>query len=66
LVKTTADFDYAGPFTESVLLGNLAIRFPGQKLLWDAAAMTVTNFPAANDFVKPAYRTGWGLGVAPA
>ena len=35
--KATSPFDYAGPFTETVLLGNLAIAFPGTKLLWDGA-----------------------------
>ena len=28
--KTSANFDYAGPFTETILLGNLAKRFPTQ------------------------------------
>jgi predicted dehydrogenase len=34
--KATGGFDYAGPFTETVLLGNLAVAFPGNKLFWDA------------------------------
>ncbi len=41
--KATSPFDYAGPFTETVLLGNLAIAFPGTKLMWDGAGMKVTN-----------------------
>jgi predicted dehydrogenase len=61
--KTTSTFDYAGPFTETVLLGNLAIWFAGQKLLWDGPNMKVTNFPEANELVKPKYREGWSLGV---
>ncbi len=55
-----SNFDYAGPFTEWVLLGTLAVRFEG-KLEWDSARMKVTNVPAANAFVKPRYRKGWKI-----
>ena len=54
-------FDYAGPFTETVLLGNVAMRFPGERLLWDAAAMKVTNKPEAEQYVQHKYRPGWSL-----
>jgi hypothetical protein len=54
-------FDYAGPFTETVLLGNVALRYPGTRLLWDAATMTVTNKPEASQFVQHQYRQGWSL-----
>jgi predicted dehydrogenase len=57
--KTSADFEYAAPFTETVLLGNLAKRFPGQTLEWDAEGLRVTNFAAANAFVTREYRKGW-------
>lgn len=75
---TSSNFEYAGPFAESVLIGNLAIRswnietknekgrsvYPGRKkLLWDAKAMKITNFDDANQFVKREYRQGWSLGV---
>jgi predicted dehydrogenase len=56
-----AQFDYAGPFTEAVLLGNVAMRFPGTRLMWDAATMQVTNLPEANQFVQHQYRQGWSL-----
>ena len=59
--QAVSHFDYAGPFTESVLLGNVALRFPGQRLEWDAANMKVTNFPEANQFVQHHYRSGWTL-----
>jgi hypothetical protein len=68
---TSSNFDYAGPFAESVLMGNLAIRsynfrkekdFPGRKkLLWDAKNMKITNFEEANAFVRRDYRAGWSL-----
>jgi hypothetical protein len=46
----TSNFDYAGPFTESVVIGNLSVRFPGKKLEWDGENMRVTNHPPANDY----------------
>jgi predicted dehydrogenase len=55
-----SNFDYAGPLTEWVLLGNLSIRYPG-KLLWEAERMKVTNNSEANHWVKRTYRKGWHL-----
>jgi predicted dehydrogenase len=60
--QAVAHFDYAGPFTESVLLGNVALRFPGERLDWDAANMKVTNKPEADQYIQHAYKTGWALG----
>ncbi|MFM2267113.1 MAG: hypothetical protein RL757_554 [Bacteroidota bacterium] len=68
----SSTFDYSGPLTEAVLMGNLAIRsywnkegedFTGRKkLLWDGKAMRITNYEAANQFVKRTYRKGWEIG----
>ncbi len=57
--STTSNFDYAGPLTETVLLGSVAIRVPETTLQWDAAALKVTNSVAANALVRKAYRKGW-------
>jgi predicted dehydrogenase len=57
--QTTAHFDYAGPLTETVLLGGVATRFPNQTLQWDATHLRVTNLKAANTFIKREYRKGW-------
>ena len=72
----SSSFDYSGPLTETVIMGNLAIRslnirkekvgggfeYPGQKkLLWDGTNMKITNFEDANQFVKREYRSGWKL-----
>jgi predicted dehydrogenase len=54
-----ANFDYAGPLTESVLLGSVASRFPKQLLEWDVAAQKFPNHPAADVFVGRKYRKGW-------
>ncbi len=59
--KAVSHFDYSGPFTETVLLGNLAVLYPGRKLEWDGPNLKVTNYAAANDFVKPTFREGWSL-----
>jgi hypothetical protein len=42
-------------------MGNLAVRFPGEKLEWDGKNMRVTNVEAANQLVLPPYREGWSL-----
>ncbi len=57
--KTSSDFTYAGPLTEVVLLGNIAIRYPGVALEWDADALEFTNASDPNQFIKRNYRSGW-------
>ena len=70
----TSSFDYSGPMTETVLMGNIAIRsymekksglgnaFPGRKkLLWDGDAMKITNYEDANKYVTRDYRKGWEI-----
>ena len=57
-----SNFDHAGPLTEAVLLGNIAIR-TGKKITWDSPTMTITNLPEANAYVNPPYREGWSLGA---
>ncbi|MGK0157295.1 MAG: putative dehydrogenase [Neolewinella sp.] len=55
-----ANFEYAAPFTESILLGNLALR-SGETLEWDAANLRVTNSERAHSFVSKEYRRGFEL-----
>ena len=72
----TSSFDYAGPMTETVLMGNLAIRsymlrkenskgsfdyYARKKLLWDGDNMKITNIEEANQFVTRKYREGWKI-----
>ena len=59
--RTSAPFDFAGPLTETVLLGVLAARFPGKKLQWNAADLKVANLPEANRYVRSSYRQGWDI-----
>jgi predicted dehydrogenase len=73
----TSSFDYSGPLTETVLMGNIAIRsymlqetsttrrrgnyIGRKKLLWDGNNMRITNLEQANQFVGRTYRKGWEL-----
>ena len=55
-----ANFEFEGPITEALLLGNVALR-SGKKLYWDSAEMKVVNVPEAQQYVRREYRQGWGL-----
>jgi predicted dehydrogenase len=57
----SSNFEYSGPLSEMVLMGNLAVRFPDRELLWNGAAMEVTNDKDANAYVRRQYRDGWHL-----
>ncbi|MFO0865953.1 MAG: Gfo/Idh/MocA family oxidoreductase [Gemmataceae bacterium] len=54
-----SNFDYAGPLTEMVLLGNVAMRAQ-RKITWDSARLT-TDVPGAAQFIRREYRKGWEL-----
>jgi len=56
-----SNFDYSGPLTEAVVMGNIAIRRLGKKLYWDGENMKVTNDDEANTYVNMPYREGWSL-----
>jgi hypothetical protein len=60
-----SSFEFAGRLTEAMLLGNIAVRFAGQKLDWDSAAMLFRNSPGASSLVSKSYRKGWELGECP-
>lgn len=59
--KTSDGFHYAGPLTETVQLGNVAARLPGQELQWDAEALTIPNNSEANRLLTKEYRAGWEI-----
>ncbi len=59
--KPGANFDYAVPLTQIVLLGNVALRFAGKPLLWDGEQKKFTNIPEANRYLSREYRKGWTL-----
>lgn len=57
--KPRANFSYAGPMTEAVLLGTVAMRLPGTELKWNDAAGKFEGNEAANALIHDAYRQGW-------
>lgn len=57
--KPLTNFDYSGPMTETVLLGTVAMRLPGETLAWDEKAGKFTNSDAANGMIHDPYREGW-------
>jgi hypothetical protein len=60
---TTSNFNYAGKLTETMLLGNVAIRMASRNsiLEWDSSNMRITNLEEANQFIHKEYRKGWEL-----
>jgi len=62
-----SDFEWAGPLTETVLLGNIAIRnevkekLGGQVMLWDPVKFSFPDMPEADQFLHCEYRKGWSL-----
>jgi predicted dehydrogenase len=59
----SSNFDFAARLTETMLLGNIAVRFAGQTLTWDAKTMSFTNRDASR-FVTKSYRKGWEVAGA--
>jgi len=61
--KSTTDFSYSGALTETMLLGNAALRAAGENVVlrWDSAAMRFTNSETANQYLRMPYREGWSL-----
>ncbi len=56
-----SNFDYAGMLTETILLGNIAMRFHGQELAWNPTTMKFPGHADADKFVSKEYRPGWGI-----
>ncbi|HZS08612.1 MAG TPA: Gfo/Idh/MocA family oxidoreductase [Blastocatellia bacterium] len=55
-----ANFEFEGPITETILLGNVALR-TGKKLYWNGPEMKILNAPEAQSLVRGEYRQGWVL-----
>lgn len=62
-----SDFEWAGPLTETVLLGNIALRkalkekLTGQILQFDPVGFKFPNMPEADQYLHREYRKGWSL-----
>jgi len=61
--KSTVDFSYAGPLTEAMLLGCVAVRNQEANVVlqWDHANMKFPNCPDAEKYLSMPYRDGWTL-----
>jgi predicted dehydrogenase len=57
----SAPFEVAGPLTEVALLGNVALRFPGEELAWSARRLRFPGRPEADRLLRRRYRDGWGM-----
>ena len=55
-----SNFDFAGLLTETILLGNVAMR-AGKKLEWDGENMKFPNASDTEKFLHFEYRKGWTL-----
>ena len=58
--KPGGNFEFSGMVTETLLLGNLAIR-AGQRLQWDRTNLKVLSSDAAQKMIAPERRKGWEL-----
>ncbi len=58
-----SDFAHSGPFSETVLLGCLAQRTPGEKLMWNQKKMSVKGHPELDSMIRRDYRKGWEIEV---
>jgi predicted dehydrogenase len=58
--QAVSPFSYAGPLTEIMLLGLVALRTgQGRKIRWDGESGRVTNVEEANQYLTREYRPGW-------
>ncbi len=58
--QSPGSFIYAGPVTETILLGAVALR-AGKKVEYDTVNMKITNIPEANKYLIREYRKDWEL-----
>jgi hypothetical protein len=59
--QCSANFDYAGPLTESVIIGNVAAHFPGETLTFDGPALRFPGKPEADQYLSRSFRHGWNV-----
>ena len=55
-----AGFAYSGPFTEALLVGNLALRLQ-RRIEWDTSNMKARNASEADELIHKSYRKGFGI-----
>ena len=55
-----SNFEYASTLTESMLLGNVAVR-SGEAIDYDPETGRITNSSTASQYLKPYFRKGWEI-----
>ncbi len=58
--QSPGSFLLAGPVSETILLGAVALR-ARKKVNYDTAQMKITNDEEANKFLYREYRSGWEM-----
>lgn len=61
--KAGSNFEYSVPMTQAILLGCLALRFPGKELKWDNDKRQFSNLPEANQWLSSKPRAGYILSL---
>jgi predicted dehydrogenase len=60
--KASAPIGYAAGLTETMLLGQVALRAgPGRQILYDGERGQITNMTDANQYLTREYRDGWAI-----
>ena len=57
--ENSSPFQKTGPMAESIILGTVAVRCPGETLRWNADALAFDANPTATTLLRRIYRTGW-------
>lgn len=59
-IQSPGSFINAGPVTETILLGGVALR-ARKRVEYDSANIKITNLPEADRFLTREYRKGWEM-----
>ena len=57
--ENASPFQKTGPMAETIILGTVALRRPGETLRWNAKDLSFDGNPAATALLRRTYRTGW-------
>jgi len=63
MTRPGSNFEYSVPMTQTLLLGCIALRFPGVELKWDAVRNRFANHEEANRWLAAAPRAGFDLKI---
>ena len=58
-----AKFDYSAPFSQAILIGCIALKFPNRELKWDQKTKSFSNCDEANQWLSFLPRKGFDLSI---